>query len=129
MWTRCGATPRPLRQRLHLDVSRPGGVAADAAGEAGGILTAQGVSCILDRMSGIPDIREVKGMGKNLRMRAARAALGLSQADLAERVGVTRQTINAVESGDYNPTIALCISICRSLGTTLDDLFWKEERP
>ena len=66
-------------------------------------------------------------MPKNLRMKAARARRGLSQATLAEQVGVTRQTINAVESGDHNPTIALCIAICRALGVTLDDLFWEEE--
>lgn len=65
-------------------------------------------------------------MAKNLRMKAARAAQGLSQAQLAERVGVTRQTVNAVESGDYNPTIALCLAICKTLDVTLDDLFWEE---
>lgn len=63
---------------------------------------------------------------KNLKMKAARAAKGYSQARLAEIVGVTRQTINAVESGDYNPTIGLCASICRALGATLDELFWEE---
>lgn len=65
-------------------------------------------------------------MAKNLRMKAARAAKGLSQARLAEQVGVTRQTINAVESGEYNPTIALCVAICRVLDVSLDDLFWEE---
>lgn len=66
-------------------------------------------------------------MAKNLRLKSARAALDLSQDALAKKVGVTRQTINAVENGDYNPTINLCISICRTLGKTLDDLFWTEE--
>lgn len=66
-------------------------------------------------------------MAKNLRLKAARAALDLSQDALAKKVGVTRQTINAVENGDYNPTINLCISICRALGKTLDELFWEEE--
>lgn len=56
-------------------------------------------------------------MAKNLRMKAARAGRGLSQASLAEQVGVTRQTISAVESGDYNPTIALCVRICRAPGS------------
>lgn len=65
-------------------------------------------------------------MPKNLRLRAARAARGLTQQQLAEAVGVTRQTIVAIESGDYNPTIGLCVRICRTLGTTLDDLFWEE---
>lgn len=63
---------------------------------------------------------------KNLRMKAARAALDLSQQQLADAVGVTRQTINAIERGDYNPTIKLCIAICRALGKTLDELFWEE---
>ena len=52
---------------------------------------------------------------------------GLSQQQLAELVGVSRQTINAIEKGDYNPTIRLCRAICRALGTTLDELFWTEE--
>ena len=60
-------------------------------------------------------------------MKAARAARNLSQQQLAELVGVSRQTINAIEKGDYNPTIRLCISICRALGKTLDELFWEEE--
>lgn len=64
---------------------------------------------------------------KNLRMKAARAARNLSQQQLAELVGVSRQTINAIEKGDYNPTIRLCRAICRELGTTLDELFWTEE--
>jgi len=67
-------------------------------------------------------------MAKNLRMRAARASLGLSQQGLADAVGVTRQTINAVEQGDYNPTINLCRAICRELGKTLDELFWEDDR-
>ena len=49
-----------------------------------------------------------------------------SQADLAAVVGVSRQTINAIEKGEYNPTINLCRSICRVLGKTLDELFWEE---
>ena len=60
---------------------------------------------------------------KNLRLKAARAAKDLSQQALAEKVGVTRQTINGIEKGDYNPTIKLCLSICRTLDKTLDDLF------
>ena len=59
---------------------------------------------------------------KNLRMKAARAALDLSQQQLADAVGVSRQTIK----GDYNPTIKLCAAICRALGKTLDELFWEE---
>ena len=62
---------------------------------------------------------------KNLRLKSARAALDLSQQELADKVGVSRQTISAIEKGDYNPTINLCISICKCLGKTLDDLFWE----
>lgn len=65
---------------------------------------------------------------KNLKMKSARAALDLSQQELADKVGVSRQTINAIEKGDYNPTINLCIAICRILNKTLDELFWEEER-
>ena len=63
---------------------------------------------------------------KNLRMKSARAALDMSQQQLADAVGVTRQTINAIERGDYNPTIKLCLAICRTLGRTPDELFWEE---
>lgn len=63
---------------------------------------------------------------KNFKMKAARAVLKLSQQELADKVGVSRQTINAIEKGDYNPTINLCIAICRILNKTLDELFWEE---
>ena len=65
-------------------------------------------------------------MAKNLKLKAARAALDMSQQTLAEKAGVSRQTINAIEKGDYNPTIKLCISICKVLDKTLDELFWEE---
>ena len=64
---------------------------------------------------------------KNLRLKSARAALDMSQQQLADAVGVTRQTINSIEKGDYNPTIRLCLAICRVLGKTLDELFWEPE--
>lgn len=64
---------------------------------------------------------------KNLRMKAARAVAGLSQADLAEAVGVTRQTIGLIEAGGYNPTLNLCVAICKVLRVTLNDLFWEDE--
>ena len=63
---------------------------------------------------------------KNLRLKSARAALDMSQQQLADAVGVSRQTINAIEKGDYNPTIKLCIAICKTLDKTLDELFWEE---
>lgn len=64
---------------------------------------------------------------KNLRLKSARAAKDLSQQQLADMVSVSRQTINAIGKGDYNPTIHLCIAICRALDKTLDQLFWEEE--
>ena len=64
---------------------------------------------------------------KNLRLKAARAGMDIYQQQLAELVGVSRQTINAIEKGDYNPTIKLCIAICRALGKTLDEIFWESE--
>ena len=63
---------------------------------------------------------------KNLRLKSARAGKDLSQPELADLVGVSRQTINAIEKGDYNPTIRLCLAICHVLGKTLDELFWEE---
>ena len=62
---------------------------------------------------------------KNLRLKSARAALDMSQQQLADAVGVSRQTINAIEKGDYNPTIKLCIAICKTLRKTRDELFWE----
>ena len=63
---------------------------------------------------------------KNLRLKGARAGKDLSQQQLADAVGVSRQTINAIEKGDYNPTIKLCVAICKVLDKTLDELFWPE---
>ena len=63
---------------------------------------------------------------KNLKLKSARAALDLSQDDLAKKVGVTRQTIGMIEAGKFNPSLALCIAICKALGKTLNDIFWEE---
>lgn len=65
-------------------------------------------------------------MAKNLKLKSARAALDMSQQDVTEALGISRQNVNAIESGKYNPTIKLCISICKLLGKTLNDLFWEE---
>lgn len=65
-------------------------------------------------------------MPKNLKLKAARAEKDMTQAALAEAVGVSRQTINAIEKGEYNPTINLCRAICKALGKTFDELFWEE---
>ncbi|MCR5422002.1 MAG: helix-turn-helix transcriptional regulator [Lachnospiraceae bacterium] len=62
---------------------------------------------------------------KNLKLKAARAGMDMSQEDLAKKCGVSRQTISAIEKGDYNPTINLCIAICKVLNKTLDELFWE----
>ena len=65
-------------------------------------------------------------VAKNLKLKSARAAMDMSQQALAEKVGVSRQTINAIEKGDYNPTLNLCVAICKALGKTLDEVFWGE---
>lgn len=59
-------------------------------------------------------------------MKIARVECDLSQEQLAEEVGVTRQTIGMIEAGNYNPSLKLCIAICKCLNKTLDDLFWEE---
>ncbi len=64
---------------------------------------------------------------KNLRLKSARAAKDFSQQQLADLTGVSRQTINSIEKGDYNPTIKLCIAICKALDKTLDEIFWEDE--
>ena len=64
-------------------------------------------------------------MALTTRIKEYREMQDLKQSDLAELVGVSRQTINAIEKGDYNPTIRLCIAICKALDKTLDDLFWE----
>ena len=64
---------------------------------------------------------------KNLKLKAARALMDMSQKELADAVHVSRQTINAIEKGDYNPTIKLCRAICRVLNKSLDELFWEED--
>lgn len=61
------------------------------------------------------------------RLKLARVARGMSQAELAQAVGVTRQTIGLIELGRYNPTLKLCLAICWALDTTLDELFWEEQ--
>ena len=62
---------------------------------------------------------------KNERMRSARTQVGLSQQQLADAVGATRQTIGLIEAGRYNPSLKLCTAICKTLGKTLNDLFWE----
>ena len=66
-------------------------------------------------------------MARNIALKVARAEKDMTQKELAEAVGVSRQTVNAIEQGEYNPTIKLCRAICRVLGKRLDDLLWEEE--
>ena len=70
---------------------------------------------------------EVVPIGRNVKIKVARAELDMTQKALAEAVGISRQTMNAIEQGDYNPTIKLCRAICRVLGKSLDELFGEEE--
>ena len=64
---------------------------------------------------------------KNIKLKMARVENDLTQEELADRINVTRQTISLIEAGNYNPSLNLCIAICKELGKTLDDLFWEEE--
>ena len=66
-------------------------------------------------------------MARNIRIKVARAEKDMTQGELAARVNVSRQTVNAIEQGEYNPTIKLCRAICRVLGKTLDELFWEDD--
>ena len=63
---------------------------------------------------------------KNQRLKIARLEKDLSQAELANLIGVTRQTIGLIEAGNYNPTLKLCVAICQALDKTLDVLFWED---
>ena len=65
---------------------------------------------------------------KNKRMKIARMEVDMKQEDLAKAVGVTRQTIGMIESGNYNPTLNLCTAICKALDKSLNDLFWEESK-
>lgn len=66
------------------------------------------------------------GYLRNKRLKIARVEKDLSQEELANMVGVTRQTIGLIEAGKYNPSLNLCLEICWATGKTLNDLFWKE---
>ncbi|MCC8063749.1 MAG: helix-turn-helix transcriptional regulator [Clostridiales bacterium] len=65
-------------------------------------------------------------MGRNIAIKVARAEKDMTQTQLAAAVGISRQTMNAIEQGTYNPTIKLCRAICKVLGKTLDELFGEE---
>jgi putative transcriptional regulator len=63
---------------------------------------------------------------KNNKLKLARIERDLTQEQLADKIGITRQTIGLIEAGKYNPTIKLCIAICKELNKTLDDIFWED---
>lgn len=63
-----------------------------------------------------------------IKLRMARVEHDLTQAQLAEKAGVTRQTIGLIENGAYNPTLNLCVAIARALDKTLNDLFWEDSK-
>lgn len=65
---------------------------------------------------------------RNLKMKFRRIECNMSQTELAQKAGVTRQTIGLIESGEFNPSIKLCIAICQALGVTLNDLFWEDKK-
>jgi putative transcriptional regulator len=64
-------------------------------------------------------------IGKKVKL--ARVEKDLTQAELAERVGCTRQTIGLIEADKFNPSLKLCLAIAKALDKTLDGLFWIEE--
>ncbi len=72
-------------------------------------------------------MKEVFHIARNIRIKVARAEKDMTQKALAEAVGISRQTMNAIEQGEFNPTIRLCRAICRVLGKSLDDLFGEED--
>lgn len=63
---------------------------------------------------------------KNIKMKIARVECDISQEQLAQKINVSRQTIGLIEAGKYNPSLKLCVAICKTLNKTLDDLFWEE---
>ncbi len=60
-------------------------------------------------------------------LKKIRTAAGLTQAELADRAGVSRKTINTVENGVFVPSTVLALSLARVLGTTVERLFWLAE--
>jgi putative transcriptional regulator len=70
-------------------------------------------------------VEEMISIGKNLALKLARVAKEMTQEQLAETIGVTRQTIGLIEAGKYNPSLSLCVAICKALGKTLDEIFWE----
>lgn len=61
------------------------------------------------------------------RLKEVRTEAGLTQAELAERVGVSRKTVNTVENGVFIPSTVLALGLARALGVKVEDLFWLED--
>ncbi|MCP4181945.1 MAG: helix-turn-helix transcriptional regulator [Hyphomicrobiales bacterium] len=81
---------------------------------------------ILQHMSYITQMEKIQFEND---LKLARVTINLSQAELADAVGVTRQTIGLIEAGKYNPTIKLCLALAQATNKTLNELFWiKGER-
>ena len=60
------------------------------------------------------------------KVKIARIEKDLTQAQLAQKIGVTRQTIGLIEKNEYNPSLQLCVAIAKTLDKTLNDLFWED---
>ena len=57
-------------------------------------------------------------------VKIARIKAGLTQQQLSEAVGITRQTVSLIEKGKYNPSLKLCLQICYAVNAKLDEIFW-----
>jgi putative transcriptional regulator len=68
-----------------------------------------------------------EGLHVRNRVKLARVERGYTQQELADLIGVTRQTIGLIEADQYNPTIILCLRLAKALDKPLNDLFWAEE--
>ena len=67
-------------------------------------------------------------LGLKNRLKMARAEKGLSQSDLAEMIGVSRNTVSSIETGQFNPTAKLALILCIALDKKFEELFFFEEQ-
>jgi putative transcriptional regulator len=82
---------------------------------------------IVEVATAFPFCQRMTDLSRKNRVKLARVENDLTQAQLAQKAGVTRQTIGLIEAGRFNPSLKLCIAIAKALNKTLDDLFWIEE--